>query len=191
MLSFSCRAKATLSTGSASKMSTKKGKVLTKGAKQIKEENVSTLSFYVYMALGAMGIHFAVTMLLFEFTVLTISLTVFSAIVYIGSYQFMSYMARATYSESGQLLDPGVDLNMEGGIAEHVKDLIILTSGVQILSLISNYFWLLWLLVPLRGCWMLWKQILAPWFFAQPQEQAEMTEKKMRKLERKMAKRHQ
>lgn len=46
------------------------------------------------------------------------SLTVFSAIVYIGSYQFMSYMARATYSETGQLLDPGVDLNMEGGIAE-------------------------------------------------------------------------
>lgn len=46
------------------------------------------------------------------------SLTAFSAIVYIGSYQFMSYMARTTYSESGQLLDPGVDLNMEGGIAE-------------------------------------------------------------------------
>lgn len=172
-------------------MTTKKGKALTKGAKQIKEENVSTLNFYIYMALGAMGIHFAVTMILFEFTTLTISLTVFSAIVYIGSYQFMSYMARATYSESGQLLDPGVDLNMEGGIAEHVKDLIILTSGVQILSFISNYFWLLWLLVPVRGSWMLWKQILAPWFFAQPQEQSEMNEKKMRKLERKMAKRYQ
>jgi len=45
--------------------------------------------------------------------------------------------------------------------------------------------------VPLRGSWMLWKQILAPWFFAQPQEQSEMSEKKMRKLERKMAKRYQ
>jgi len=171
-------------------MTTKKGKALTKGAKQIRDENVSTLNFYTYMVFGAMVIHNAMTMMLFEFTVLTISLTAFSAIVYIGSYQFMSYMARATYSESGQLMDPGVDLNMEGGIAEHVKDLIILTSGVQILSLISNYFWLLWLLVPLRGGWMLWKQILAPWFFAQPQEQSEMSEKKMRKLERKMAKRH-
>ncbi|XP_012058321.1 PREDICTED: transmembrane protein 208 [Atta cephalotes] len=171
-------------------MTTKKGKVLTKGAKQIKEENVSTLSFYIYMALGAMGIYF-ITMMLREFNALTISLMAFSAIIYIGSYQFMSYMARATYSESGQLLDPGVDLNMEGGIAEHFKDLIILTSGVQILSLISNYFWLLWLLVPLRGSWVLWKQILAPWFFAQPQEQSEMNEKKMRKLERKMAKRYQ
>ncbi|XP_012223453.1 transmembrane protein 208 isoform X2 [Linepithema humile] len=153
-------------------MTTKKGKVLTKGAKQITEENTSTLSFYTNMALGAMGVYFAVMMVLFEFTTLTITLTAFSTIVYIGSYQFMSYMARAKYSESGQLLDSGVDLNMEGGIGEHVKDLIILTSGVQILSLVSNYFWLLWLLVPLRGGWMLWKQILAPWFFTeQPQEQ--------------------
>lgn len=171
-------------------MTTKKGKVLTKGAKQIKEENVSTLSFYTNMALGAMGIYFAVTMVLFELTALTITIMAFSTIVYIGSYQFMSYMARATYSESGTLLDSGVDLNMEGGIAEHVKDLIILTSGVQILSLVSNYFWLLWLLVPFRGSWMLWKQILAPWFFAQPQEQPEISEKKQRKLEKKMARRH-
>lgn len=51
---------------------TKKGKVLTKGAKQIKEENASTLSFYTNMALGAMGIYFAVTMMLFELTALTI-----------------------------------------------------------------------------------------------------------------------
>ncbi|CAL1687380.1 unnamed protein product [Lasius platythorax] len=171
-------------------MTTKKGKVLTKGAKQIKEENDSTLSFYTNMALGAMGIYFAVTMVMFELTTLTITIMAFSTIVYIGSYQFMSYMARATYSESGQLLDSGVDLNMEGGIAEHVKDLIILTSGIQILSLTSNYFWLLWILVPLRGSWMLWKQILAPWFFAQPQEQPEISEKKQRKLEKKMARRH-
>lgn len=142
------------------------------------------------MALGAMGIYFVMMMAFFEFTALTITLTAFSGIVYVGSYQFMSYMARVTYSETGQLLDSGVDLNMEGGIAEHVKDLIILTSGVQVLSLVSNYFWLLWLLAPLRGGWMLWKQILSPWFFAQPQEMPEMSEKKQRKLEKKMARRH-
>ncbi|XP_032677230.1 transmembrane protein 208 isoform X1 [Odontomachus brunneus] len=171
-------------------MTTKKGKVATKGAKQIVEENQSTLRFYTNMALGAMGIYFAVTMILFEFTMLAITLTAFSGIVYAGSCQFMHYMARATYSESGQLLDSGVDLNMDGGIAENVKDLIILTSGVQVLSLVSNYFWLLWLLAPLRGGWMLWKQVLSPWFFAEPQEAPEMSEKKQRKLEKKMARRH-
>jgi hypothetical protein len=42
----------------------------------------------------------------------------FSSAAYIGSFQLMSYMARPKYSDSGQLLDSGVDLNMEGGIAE-------------------------------------------------------------------------
>jgi hypothetical protein len=30
----------------------------------------------------------------------------------------MVYMARPKYSETGQLLDGGVDLNMESGVAE-------------------------------------------------------------------------
>ncbi|CAK9798155.1 Transmembrane protein 208 [Anthophora quadrimaculata] len=171
-------------------MMTKKTKVATKGAKQIVEENITTLSFYQNMIIGAIGTYFTVMMLFFNFTTLSITLTIFSGIVYIGSYQFMKYIAHATYTESGQLLDSGIDLNMEGGIAEHVKDLIILTSGVQILSLISNYFWLLWLLVPLRGGWMVWKQLLAPWFFAPAPEQPEISEKKQRKLEKKMARRH-
>ncbi|KAL2718333.1 transmembrane protein 208 [Vespula squamosa] len=171
-------------------MATKKSKVATKGAKQIVEENVSTLNFYRNMIFGALGIYFIFMLVFFEFTTLIITLTIFSTIVYVASYQFMAYMARAIYLESGQLLDSGVDLNIEGGIGEHVKDLIILTSGVQILSLISNYFWLLWLLVPLRGGWMIWKQILSPWFFTSPQEESEVNEKKQRKLEKKMARRH-
>ncbi|KAG6804127.1 transmembrane protein [Apis mellifera caucasica] len=171
-------------------MTIKKTKVATKGAKQIVEENKTTLNFYQNMIIGAVGIYFMITMLFFNFTTLATTLTIFSGIVYVGSYQFMKYIAHATYSESGQLLDSGIDLNMEGGIAEHIKDLIILTSGVQVLSLISNYFWLLWLLVPLRGGWMLWKQILAPWFFAPASEQPEVSEKKQRKLEKKMARRH-
>lgn len=30
----------------------------------------------------------------------------------------MAYMARAKFSETGQLLDGGIDLNMESGISE-------------------------------------------------------------------------
>ena len=50
----------------------------------------------------------------------------------------------------GQLLDPGVDLNMQQGLAEHIKDMIILTSATQGLSIISNYLWLLLLGAPVR-----------------------------------------
>ncbi|XP_015438162.1 PREDICTED: transmembrane protein 208 [Dufourea novaeangliae] len=171
-------------------MATKKTKAATKGAKQIVEENKTTLSFYRNMIVGALGIYFTVTMLFSNITTLSITLSIFFGIIYIGSYQFMKYIAQASYSESGQLLDSGIDLNMEGGIADHVKDLIILTSGVHVLSLISNYFWLLWLLAPLRGGHIIWKQILAPWFFAPAPEQPEMSEKKQRKLEKRMARRH-
>lgn len=45
-------------------------------------------------------------------------LFLFAVCVYLASYQFMAYMARAKFTDSGQLLDSGVDLNMEGGIAE-------------------------------------------------------------------------
>lgn len=35
----------------------------------------------------------------------------------IGSYQFMASMGRATYSQ-GVMVDSGIDLNMEAGMAE-------------------------------------------------------------------------
>lgn len=42
----------------------------------------------------------------------------FSCAVFIAAYQFMVFMAKTKYTENGQLIDTGVDLNMEGGIAE-------------------------------------------------------------------------
>lgn len=170
-------------------MAPQKGKQGTKGQKQIFEENQATLNFYRNMVFIASGTFLIVTCVFADsFTVGNTLLFLFSAAVYIGSYQFMAYMAKASYSETGQLLDAGIDLNMEGGIAEHVKDLIILTSGCQLLSLISNYFWLLWLLAPARGFWILWCNVLSPWFFQQqqPPQMTEAEEKKQRKLERRM-----
>lgn len=41
-----------------------------------------------------------------------------SVAIMLGSYQFMVFMSKAKYSDSGVLLDSGNDLNMEGGIAE-------------------------------------------------------------------------
>ncbi|KAJ8925056.1 hypothetical protein NQ315_001227 [Exocentrus adspersus] len=162
-----------------------KGKQGTKGAKQILEENVSTLNFYRNMAIGANAL--SLMILVFYHSTISIILYLFSCIIYIASYQFMAYMARAKYTETGQLLDSGVDLNMEGGIAEHVKDIIILTAGAQLLSaVISNWFWLLWLLAPLRGAWIAWKNILQPYFFQEAPNQPEVNEKKQKKMERKM-----
>ena len=56
--------------------------------------------------------------------------------VHFGAFNFLSSMA-----------DKGIDLNVQSGMAEHAKDIILLTTAVQILSLASGYFLALWLLV--------------------------------------------
>ncbi len=45
-------------------------------------------------------------------------LLVFALAVYVASYRSMSAMAKPAFAEDGSLLDGGIDLNMEQGMAE-------------------------------------------------------------------------
>ncbi|XP_006641516.2 transmembrane protein 208 [Lepisosteus oculatus] len=169
-----------------------KGKVATKGKKQIYEDNAATLKFYTRVILGANAIFAAVNLLLFSSSASfwTWALLVFALMVYGASYQSMSAMAKPTFSEDGTLLDGGIDLNMEQGMAEHLKDVILLTAIVQVLSTISMYFWYLWLLAPGRALYLLWVNFLGPWFSAEsPAANEEVNEKKQRRQERRQMKR--
>jgi len=168
-------------------MAVQKGKQGTKGSKQIVEENVSTLKFYQYMSAGATVIYFLCIFVFFEFTTTTLVMGFLSVAILLASYQFMVFMSRANISSAGVILDTGSDLNMEGGIAEHVKDLIILTAGTQGLALLSNWFWFFLLLAPIRAVFMLWGRIIQPWLSSRKNEPAdERDEKKQKKMERKM-----
>ncbi|KAF3832894.1 hypothetical protein F7725_026559 [Dissostichus mawsoni] len=127
-----------------------KGKVGTKGKKQIYEENEATLKFYTRVILGAnLMLGFALS-------------------VYMGSYRSMTSMAKAAFAEDGALLDGGIDLNMEQGMAEHLKDVILLTAIVQVLSTLSSYFWYLWMLAPFRALHLLWTNFWALVYGRQP-----------------------
>ncbi|CAH2323852.1 transmembrane 208 [Pelobates cultripes] len=97
-----------------------KGKAATKGKKQIYEENKETLTFYLRIILGATALNGAVNLGLFYIssTFWTWASLVFSAIVYAAAYRSMRGMAQASFSEDGSLLDGGIDLNMEQGMAE-------------------------------------------------------------------------
>jgi SRP-independent targeting protein 2/TMEM208 len=44
---------------------------------------------------------------------------IFTSVIFTGCYMFMQMMARASLTETGQLLDAGLDLNMQDGIAEY------------------------------------------------------------------------
>jgi len=164
-----------------------KGKQGTKGAKQIVEENATTLAFYRNMMFGAFGFYFTLMTVWSDgHSFWDILFFIFAAAVTIGCFQFMNFMAKPTFSETGQLLDSGNDLNMESGVAEHVKDILITTCACQALSYFTKYFWLLWLLVPLKGFYYAWTKLIAPWVFAPAPEPSATDEKKQRKLDRRM-----
>ncbi|XP_023857792.1 transmembrane protein 208 isoform X2 [Salvelinus sp. IW2-2015] len=103
----------------------------------------------------------------------------------------MAAMAKAVFGEDGSLLDGGIDLNMEQGMAEHLKDVILLTAILQVLSTISSYSWYLWLLAPARAMFLLWVNFLGPWFSAETPGAApeEVNEKRQRRQERRQMKR--
>ncbi|XP_064868632.1 transmembrane protein 208-like [Oncorhynchus nerka] len=165
----------------------------TKGKKQIYEENGATLKFYTRVILGANAIYTALNLLVFysSSTFWTWFALVFALAVYVGSYRSMTAMAKAVFGEDGSLLDGGIDLNMEQGIAEHLKDVILLTAILQVLSTISSWFWYLWLLAPARAMFLLWVNFLGPWFSAETPGAApeEVNEKKQRRQERRQMKR--
>lgn len=97
------------------------------------------------------------------------SLFVVSLACQVGALVFMNVMAKATFTDTGSLLDAGLDLNMEGGFGECVlfrliavsdlkknstiyrscKDIIILTFVTQVLALFTRYFWIILLSVRL------------------------------------------
>ncbi|XP_054626947.1 transmembrane protein 208 isoform X1 [Dunckerocampus dactyliophorus] len=169
-----------------------KVKVGTKGKKQILEENEATLKFYTRVILGANAIYAVVNLFIFynSSTFWTWLLLALVLAVYAGSYRSMSSMAKPVFAEDGSLLDGGIDLNMEQGMAEHLKDVILLTAIVQVLSSISSYFWYLWLLAPARAFHLLWVNILGPWFSAETASAPEeVNEKKQRRQERRQMRR--
>ncbi|KAF6079716.1 transmembrane protein 208 [Phyllostomus discolor] len=97
-----------------------KGKVGTRGKKQIFEENKETLKFYLRIILGANAIYCSVTLFFFYSSASFWAWMAlgFSLAVYGASYHSMRSMAQAAFSEDGALVDGGMDLNMEQGMAE-------------------------------------------------------------------------
>lgn len=165
-----------------------KGKQGTKGGKQIVEENEETLSFYLKIIACVDVVYLVVTVIFFWHSFTLSSQFFFSLcnLIYYLAYKFMRSMAKTTpypLDPSTPLIDPGTDLNMNDGMAEHLKDLLLLTSGIQLLSLLSTYFFFFLLLIPARALFLLWVNFLGPWFF---QEAPEVDEKKNKKMERKM-----
>lgn len=142
------------------------------------------------MILGALGIYFGIGIIFFnEFPKTDLFLVTCAGIVFFCCYRFMASMSVTRLGADGSILDEGCDLNIEGGIAEHIKDLTILTSVCLLGASYTTYAWLAWLAAPARGFQMLWTNVLGPWFFApapEDEKDGQQLDKKQMKRERRM-----
>ncbi|KFB53146.1 AGAP003614-PA-like protein [Anopheles sinensis] len=161
-------------------------KKATKGSKQIVEENLATVKFYRNMSLIATGVQFLGFAVYAELSTLAVIMTILSLAAHAGSYYFMALISKPKLTEKGDVIETGTDLNIEGGITEHVKDIVILTSGTQLVSILSEYFWLLMLFLPIRAGWLLWQTVGKQFFQKDTAEEGPVNEKKQKKLQRKM-----
>uniref|UniRef100_A0A8C2THJ0 Transmembrane protein 208 n=1 Tax=Coturnix japonica TaxID=93934 RepID=A0A8C2THJ0_COTJA len=164
-----------------------KGKAGTKGKKQIFEENRDTLRFYLRIILGASAVYAVVNLVVFypAASAWTWLAFAFSSAVYGASYRSMSSMARPAFADDGSLSECPHPHE-----PRHLKDVILLTAMVQVLSCFSLYVWYFWLLAPGRALYLLWVNILGPWFTAESSAPSqEPNERKQRRQERRQMKR--
>eukprot|EP01132_Coremiostelium_polycephalum_P004009 gene4009-5012_t len=105
------------------------------------------------------------------------------------AYTLIKSAAKATFGESGELLDGGSDLDT--GLAVYYFDIVYVCVITQILGLFSDKFLLFLLSIPAYASFKLWKEFLGPWFFAKAEQQPvedEKTRKKREKQEKKAEK---
>eukprot|EP00051_Salpingoeca_urceolata_P027926 m.484027 g.484027 ORF g.484027 m.484027 type:complete len:157 (-) comp23157_c0_seq1:72-542(-) len=82
----------------------------------------------------------------------------------------------------------GLDLGLQGSVLEYLQDLIYVGLAVLVMTIFSDWFFLLWLVVAIYAFYKLWTQFLAPWIFEPAPEEEEMTStRKVRKNKQRFA----
>jgi hypothetical protein len=168
-----------------------KGKQATRGEKQILLENESTIKFYLYVYGISNGAYLLLRFLFFwsSFTAKFMVLYGLTLAMSSGAFYFISYVGRPLRDETGAVTGAGSDLNMPGHISEYAKDVILFSAIVYILAIVTDYGWLALLVVPAYVFYILWKNVLGPWFFAPAPEEDPQQDQKKPKEKRKIIRR--
>ncbi|KAH7387297.1 hypothetical protein KP509_16G015500 [Ceratopteris richardii] len=67
------------------------------------------------------------------------------------TYDQLAKMAKPSYDEDGELIDGGYDMT-GGGISSYLHDILYITVFVQLTSILSDKFWLVYLVVRYCFC---------------------------------------
>ncbi|XP_020595077.1 transmembrane protein 208 homolog [Phalaenopsis equestris] len=120
------------------------------GAKKRKEENRQHMANLQRLIIACNVLYILIRLIIFHSSFSWkhwVGLVV-TSLAYWISYQQLANMAKPTYSDDGELLDGGFDMST-GGICSYLHDVIYITSFVQSTSIISDKFWLVYLVIPI------------------------------------------
>eukprot|EP00850_Spirogloea_muscicola_P015069 SM000112S24011 [mRNA] locus=s112:435233:436362:- [translate_table: standard] len=161
------------------------------GAKRRKDDNERRLRQLRLLILAANAAY-----LLLRCALLRASLSwrhlaglVATSAAYAACYTQLAAIAAPAYDDRGELLDGGFDFAL-GGLPGYLLDVIYVTAFVQVSSIISDYFWLAYLVIPGFALYKLWQHVLHPYFFQPPPAEGPETElerKRRLKAERRAA----
>eukprot|EP00475_Leptophrys_vorax_P013389 TRINITY_DN19785_c0_g1_i1.p1 TRINITY_DN19785_c0_g1~~TRINITY_DN19785_c0_g1_i1.p1 ORF type:complete len:174 (+),score=20.94 TRINITY_DN19785_c0_g1_i1:94-615(+) len=158
------------------------------GAKKRKDENEKHMQRLQQLIVTVNAIYILVRLSIFfsTFTWRHWVGLVISTFAYKTCFDQLASLAEPSFDDAGGLLDGGADLSM-GGMCAYLHDIIYITAFVQVASILSDWFWLVYLVIPGFGLWKLWEVVLYPYFFTktEPGHEDPREKKRREKQERK------
>ena len=94
-------------------------------------------------------------------------------------YRSLAHIAAPTYDRDGVLVDAGADLSL-GGTTSYYHDVIYVAVFLFVsTALVSDWLWLVALVVPAYATYALWAWVILPWIFT-PTADEEEANRRMR-----------
>ncbi|XP_051143394.1 uncharacterized protein LOC127259818 [Andrographis paniculata] len=153
------------------------------GAKKRKEENARHMKNLLRLIIASNVIYLVIRIGFFysSFTWKHWMGLILTTAAYVIPYQQLAAMAKPSYTDGGELLDGGFDMST-GGICGYLHDVIYITCFVQLSSILSEKFWLVYLVIPGFAAYQLFGFIKG--FLSHGSEGAEEDEKTRKKREK-------
>jgi hypothetical protein len=162
------------------------------GSKKRLEENAKRLKLLQYIIFISVALYSVVNLYLNKSSATWWTWTGFilCLVVYGITYSGIAAFAKPVFDERGELIDGGADLNMKG-MCSYYHDFLYVTGAVLVLTCISAWFWILFLIPPGFALYKLCANFIVPWFMSSDKDPVidEATRKKMERAEKRAERR--
>uniref|UniRef100_A0A0N4Z9G0 Transmembrane protein 208 n=1 Tax=Parastrongyloides trichosuri TaxID=131310 RepID=A0A0N4Z9G0_PARTI len=149
-----------------------KGKKLTKGQKQIHDENMATIKIYSFISYTS-AVIFLVSSYMYTSTTWEWIGFAISFIVQNIGIGLLCLSAKSKKNSKGVVIDAGSDINDPESLTEYILDIIILASISHFLASFYGNLYLIMLIIPAFAIQKFCVTILIPWLRYSPDQPVE------------------